>query len=109
MRPEVSSVEPRWQSSEHEPDSRHSADRHQGHRDDGHLGSSREKPLLGVASPDYGLVGRWFGHYAARVGSATLQSPHAPAVPAELAIGWVAHYLIGIAYAGVLVAVGGDA
>lgn len=66
------------------------------------------KPLLGVPAPDYGLVGRWFGHML------NGQFRHAaitasPPVQGELAIGWIAHYLIGIAYAGVLVAMGGDA
>jgi hypothetical protein len=65
-------------------------------------------PLLGVSAPDYGLVGRWFGqmlHGQFRHASITAS----PAVHGEQAIGWIAHYLIGIAYAGVLVAVGGDA
>jgi hypothetical protein len=66
------------------------------------------KLLLGVPSPDYGLVGRWFGHmlhgqfrHASIVAS--------PPIPAERVSGWIVHYLIGIAYAGVLVAVGGTA
>jgi hypothetical protein len=41
-------------------------------------------PLLGFAPPDYGLVGRWL-------------------------IGWTAHYLIGIAFAALLLAVWGSA
>jgi hypothetical protein len=32
-----------------------------------------------------------------------------PSVRGERAMGWIAHYLIGVAYAGVLVALGGDA
>jgi hypothetical protein len=65
------------------------------------------KPLLGVPSPDYGLVGRWFGHMLhGQFRHAAITT--SPPVPGEQAIGWIAHYLIGIAYAGVLVAFGGD-
>jgi hypothetical protein len=59
--------------------------------------------LLGVPPPDYGLVGRWFAHMARgrfrheRIGAA------AP-VRGEQWIGWSAHYLIGVAFAGVLLA-----
>lgn len=66
------------------------------------------KPLLGMPSPDYGLVGRWFGHMpGGRFHHAAITA--APRVPHERAIGWIAHYLIGIAYAGMLVAIGGGA
>jgi hypothetical protein len=66
------------------------------------------KPLLGVPSPDYGLVGRWFGHM--RHG----QFHHAsiatsPPVHGERVGGWIAHYLIGIAYAAMLALIGGEA
>lgn len=66
------------------------------------------KPLLGISSPDYGLVGRWFGHM--RHGqfhhaSIAASSP----VPGERVGGWMAHYLIGIAYAALLAIIGGDA
>ncbi len=65
------------------------------------------KPLLGVPTPDYGLVGRWFGHMLH--GQFFHPSITAsPPVHGERAIGWIAHYLTGIAFAGVLVAVGGD-
>lgn len=61
---------------------------------------------LGTPPPDYALVGRWFGHMARgrfrhdRIGSA------AP-VAGELALGWTVHYLTGIAFAGLLVAIAG--
>jgi hypothetical protein len=65
------------------------------------------QPLLGVSSPDYGMVGRWFGlmprgqfHHASIAA--------APPVRSERAMGWIVHYLIGIAYAGALVAIGGE-
>ncbi len=62
--------------------------------------------LLGVPAFDYGLVGRWLVHMTRgrfrhqRIGAA------AP-VPGERAIGWAAHYLIGIAFAAVLLAIFG--
>jgi len=62
--------------------------------------------LLGVAPPDYGLVGRWIAYI-----------PHgrfrhepigaSPPIPGEGVIGWVSHYVIGVAYAAVLLAIWG--
>jgi hypothetical protein len=59
------------------------------------------KLLFGIPSPDYALVGRWlcsmargrFRHDSIAV---------LPSVPGERLIGWSAHYLIGIAFAAVL-------
>lgn len=66
------------------------------------------KPLLGVAPPDYGLVGRWLGHmrhgrfrHAAIVKSAPVRG--------ERPIGWTAHYLVGIVFAALLVGLHGRA
>ena len=64
------------------------------------------KPLLGLAPPDYGLVGRWLGHMASgrfRHESIAASRP----VRGERLIGWIAHYLTGIAFAAVLTAIGG--
>lgn len=65
------------------------------------------QPLLGIPSPDYGLVGRWFAHM---LHGQFRHDPITASPPArgELAVGWIAHYLIGIAYAGVLIVIGGD-
>lgn len=62
--------------------------------------------LLGVAPPNYAFVGRWLGHMARG------QFRHdaiaaSPVVGGELTLGWVFHYLTGIAFAGLLVAVAG--
>jgi len=58
--------------------------------------------------PNYGLVGRWFAHLAR--GRCHHQSIAAsPAVQGERVIGWVAHYVIGTAFAGLLLAVWGIA
>jgi DUF2938 family protein len=62
--------------------------------------------LFGTPLADYALVGRWFAHMArGRFHHARIAA--APPVPGERAIGWSAHYLIGIAFAGVLLAICG--
>jgi hypothetical protein len=63
-------------------------------------------PLFGFARLDYGLLGRWVGgmprgHF--RHASITTATP----VAGERIIGWTAHYLIGIAFAALLLAVSG--
>ncbi len=66
------------------------------------------QPLLGIAPPDYGLVGRWLAHM--RHGQfrhdAIVKSPP---VRGERVLGWTAHYLIGIAFAAALVGLCGSA
>ena len=64
------------------------------------------RQLFGTPLADYGLVGRWFGHMA-RGRFRHERIAAAPPVPCERAIGWTAHYLIGIAFAGVLLAICG--
>jgi len=62
--------------------------------------------LLGIPAPDYRLVGRWLGHMRRgrfrheRIGAS------AP-VRGELAIGWVAHYLTGVSFGALLLAICG--
>ena len=64
------------------------------------------KQLLGIASPDYGLVGRWLAHMTrGRFRHESIAA--APPVHGERLIGWVAHYLIGIAFAAVLIGIWG--
>lgn len=59
------------------------------------------KPLLGVAAPDYGLVGRWLAHMLrGRFRHDAIAA--AARVRGEQLIGWTAHYLIGIAFAAAL-------
>ena len=61
---------------------------------------------FGVASLDFAMLGRWVGHLARgrvrheRIGQS------AP-VAHERAIGWIAHYTIGVTFAALLVAVAG--
>ncbi|WP_287495788.1 DUF2938 domain-containing protein [Pandoraea sp. CB10b_02] len=64
--------------------------------------------LFGVTPLDYALVGRWIGHMGAG------QFAHAGIgrsrpVRGEKALGWVAHYAIGVAFAAALVLVAGTA
>lgn len=65
-----------------------------------------QRRLLGIASLDYAMVGRWLGHMPNGV---FRHAPiaQAPPVAGESAIGWVAHYGIGIAFAAVLPGVWG--
>jgi len=64
------------------------------------------KQLLGIASPDYGLVGRWLAHMTrGRFRHESIAA--SPPVHGERLIGWVAHYLIGIAFAAVLIGIWG--
>ncbi len=61
---------------------------------------------FGIPTLDYRLLGRWIGHIAKgrlaheRIGAA-------PPIPAEAALGWFAHYAIGVTFALVLVAIWG--
>jgi hypothetical protein len=59
-----------------------------------------------VPTLSFGLVGRWIGH---ALRGKWFHQGMAKAVPVkgELAIGWLAHYAIGIAFAALLVAVSG--
>jgi hypothetical protein len=60
-----------------------------------------------VATLDYAMLGRWIGHFPrgrfvhTRIASAT-------PIRGERPLGWVAHYAIGVAFAGVLLALWGD-
>ena len=65
-----------------------------------------QQRLLGIATLDYALVGRWLGHM--RHGLFRHESiVAARPVPGEKALGWTAHYAIGVAFAGLLLAMGG--
>ena len=64
------------------------------------------KRLLGVPLSDYGLVGRWLG-YMPRGRFRHERIAASPPVRGERLVGWVAHYLTGIAFAAILLAVWG--
>lgn len=59
--------------------------------------------LFRIALPDYALVGRWMAHLArGRFRHDSIAASRA--VAGERVIGWTAHYLIGIAFAALLLA-----
>ncbi len=61
---------------------------------------------FGIAPPNWAMVGRWVGHL--RQGTFVHEDiGRAAPVPNELAIGWVFHYAVGIAFAVALLAVWG--
>ena len=64
------------------------------------------RKLFGIPAPDYGLVGRWFGHMT-RGSFRHANIADAPPVSAERVIGWTAHYAIGAVFAALLIALFG--
>lgn len=70
------------------------------------LGSLLLRRFAGVPVPNYAMVGRWVGHMAGgRFRHAAIAA--APAVRGERALGWTVHYLTGIAFAALLLAICG--
>ncbi|HVT33442.1 MAG TPA: DUF2938 domain-containing protein [Rhodanobacteraceae bacterium] len=70
------------------------------------LWAAARKRFGGIAGPDYGLVGRWLAHMT----RGTFRHDRiaaAPMIRGERAIGWIAHYAIGIAFASILLAIFG--
>ena len=72
------------------------------------LWAATRAALFDVPVPNYGLVGRWLigvmhGKLRLDTRAAALPAPH------ERACGWIAHYLIGVAFAMVLLLSSGPA
>ena len=65
------------------------------------LWSASRARFFGAAAPDYALGGRWLAHLARGRFFHEAIAKSAP-VKGERLIGWVAHYLIGIAFAAAL-------
>lgn len=63
---------------------------------------------LGVPTTGFAMVGRWVGHVARGTIAHAAISKAAP-IPFELGLGWLTHYLIGIAFAAALVGLQGAA
>jgi hypothetical protein len=61
---------------------------------------------FGVATTNWGMVGRWIGHMP-RGRFVHDNVANAAAIPGEQAIGWAAHYAIGLIYAFALLAIVG--
>ena len=68
--------------------------------------SLAQQRLRGAPLPDYGLVGRWLGYLPRGRFRHRPIAASAP-LPGERAIGWTAHYLIGIGFAALLLALVG--
>lgn len=66
------------------------------------------RPLLGWPRPDYSTLGRWLGHMRGGRFRHAAISRAAP-VRGEQALGWLAHYLTGVLFAGALVGACGSA
>lgn len=57
---------------------------------------------MGMPALNFAFIGRWAGHLLrGRIAHASIAK--APPVPGELAWGWLTHYAVGIAFAGLLV------
>lgn len=70
------------------------------------LWSVIRKSLLGIALPNYALVGRWIAYMPRgrfRHEAIAASSP----IRGEHIIGWIAHYLTGIAFATLLISIWG--
>jgi hypothetical protein len=70
------------------------------------LWSAARSRLSGAPMPDYGLVGRWLAYLARGRFFHQAIAKSAP-IAGESLIGWIAHYLIGIAFAAILLALWG--
>ena len=68
--------------------------------------AAARKRLFGTAAPDYGLVGRWVA-WMPRGRFVHESIAKAPPIRAERAIGWMVHYLVGIAFAALLLVLWG--
>lgn len=65
------------------------------------------KQLFGIALPNYSLVGRWVAYMPK--GKFRHESiAKVPSIQFEALIGWLTHFLTGIAFAGLLVLIGGS-
>lgn len=62
---------------------------------------------LGVPTLNFALIGRWMGHWREGVFTHEAIAKAAP-VKHELALGWVFHYLTGIAFTAILMTVTGS-
>jgi hypothetical protein len=65
------------------------------------------KAVLGLPTPPWHLVGRWFagmpkGRFRHRDGISS-----SPVIPGELPVGWFMHYAVGVVFAAVLLAIWG--
>lgn len=65
------------------------------------------KPLLGIAPPNYAMVGRWVAHMAhGRFQHESIAASSRKR--GEGMIGWTVHYLTGVAFAALLIGIWGE-
>lgn len=63
---------------------------------------------LGVQTLNFAFIGRWFGHlFRGRFLHTSISKT--PPIRNELMLGWLVHYAVGIAFAGMLVGLTGSA
>lgn len=62
--------------------------------------------VLGIQGPNWALVGRWIG-YMPRGRFVHTSIAKAQSLPRERVLGWSAHYVIGIVFAALLLAING--
>lgn len=63
---------------------------------------------MGVQTLNFAFIGRWVGHLGhGRFAHASIGK--AQPIPGELMLGWLTHYAVGVAFAGLLVAIYGIA
>lgn len=61
---------------------------------------------MGAQTLDFAYIGRWVGHlFRGKFTHASIKK--AQPIPGELMLGWLTHYAIGIAFAGLLVGIYG--
>ena len=65
------------------------------------------KHAFNIAAPNYCLVGRWLRHIPEGIFKHS-NIASAPPKSAECAVGWIAHYMIGITFAIAFVALAGN-
>jgi len=65
-----------------------------------------QQRVLGMPGPNWALVGRWLAHMP-RGHFVHASIAKAQALPGERVLGWAAHYVIGIVFAGLLLALNG--
>ena len=64
--------------------------------------------LFGFGLPNWAMVGRWFAHLPRGI-VVHEDIGRSDGVSHELTIGWVAHYAVGILFAAITLAIGGEA
>ncbi|WP_431479976.1 DUF2938 family protein [Pseudomonas simiae] len=62
--------------------------------------------ILALPNPNWAMPGRWFS-YMAKGQFIHVDISAAAEMPAENAVGWTMHYLVGIIYAAILIAIWG--